>query len=78
MTDQALNKSMEKGIAAARQLASEIGISEDRVVEAYEAEVMRLSGSAAVRPFLELLALKHIKTQLAGLRAPRAEEEPTI
>jgi hypothetical protein len=78
MTHQALKGSKESGVAAARQLAREIGINEDSVVIAYEAEVMRLSGSAAVKPFLELLALKHVKASLTARRATPADGPPSI
>jgi hypothetical protein len=73
MTHQALSGGKENGVSAARQLAQEIGISEDRVVVAYEAEMVRLSGSASVKPFLELLALKHVKARLLERKSQQTQ-----
>jgi hypothetical protein len=52
--------------AAARHLAQEMRVPEDRVLEAYALELERLQQVARVTQFLSLLAVKHVKARLSS------------
>jgi predicted transcriptional regulator len=68
MAHEAVKEQRQLGIAAAGQLAREVGVSEETVIAAYEAEVARIGVSAAVQQFLHLLAVKHVKAALLARR----------
>jgi hypothetical protein len=59
------NEEREQHLRTARHLAREIAVPEARVIEAYERELERLAGVARVKQFLVVLALKHVRTELA-------------
>ncbi len=46
---------------AAKHLAQEMRVAEDRVLEVYALELKRLQQVARVRQFLSVLAAKHVK-----------------
>jgi hypothetical protein len=58
----------ERHLRTARNLAREIAVPEARVIEAFERELERLDTGARVKQFLIVLALKHVKTELARRR----------
>jgi hypothetical protein len=68
MAHEAVKEQRQLGITAASQLAREIGVSEETVIGAYEAEAARIGHSAAVQQFLHLLAIKHVKAALLARR----------
>jgi len=66
MRREAMQAGGSKGEWAAKQLARELGLPEDRVVAEYRAELERMRDRAAVNQFIELLAVKHVKTDLVS------------
>jgi hypothetical protein len=48
----------------ARHLAQEFDVPEDTVIEVYEREFERLSASARITQFLDLITVKHVKDTL--------------
>jgi hypothetical protein len=50
--------------AAAKHLAREMHVSEDRVLEAYALELEQLQQAAQVKQFLSVLVVKHVKARL--------------
>ena len=54
----------ERHQAAAKHLAREMHVSEDRVLEAYTLELKQLKQAARVKQFLSVLAVKHVKARL--------------
>lgn len=49
--------------AAARHLAREMHVAEDRVLEVYALELEQLRQAARVKQFLSVLAVKHVKAR---------------
>ncbi len=54
----------EQHLNVARHLAREMGMPEATVIEAYSREIERLSASAQVTKFLDVLTVKHVKAAL--------------
>ena len=48
-------------LTATRQLAREMHVPEERVVEAYALALQRLQGAARIKMFLPVLAAKQVK-----------------
>jgi len=61
-TEDALRE-RDRHLRVARQLAREIAAPEARVIEAYERELARLTGSARVKQFLAIIVAKHVKIE---------------
>ena len=51
--------------AAAKHLAREMHVAEDRVLEAYALELEQLQRAARVKQFLSVLAVKHVKERFS-------------
>jgi hypothetical protein len=49
--------------AAAKHLAREMHVAEDRVLAAYALELEQLQQAARVKQFLSVLAVKHVKAR---------------
>jgi hypothetical protein len=56
----------ERHRTAAKHLAREMRVAEDRVLEAYALELKQLQQAARVKQFLSVLAIKHVKARLGG------------
>jgi hypothetical protein len=54
----------ERHQAAAKHLAREMHVAEDRVLQAYARELEQLQQAARVKQFLSVLAVKHVKARL--------------
>jgi hypothetical protein len=59
-----LESEREHHQAAAKHLAREMHVAEDRVLEAYALELAQLQQAARVKQFLSVLTVKHVKARL--------------
>ena len=58
------NRSAPEQLSLARHIAQEIGVPEATVLEAYAQEYERLSASAQITQFLEVITVKRVKDAL--------------